>query len=84
MKIKYGDKVGMGCVQEQPYMFVQHPQATPAYIYISSSGMPVSTKFKFTATYVGMVVEQYGHVIECISLHVLHSLFVYFVSQCIH
>ena len=25
---KYGDKVGMGCVQKQPH--VQHPQATPA------------------------------------------------------
>ena len=33
--------------------------------YISSSGTPVGTKF--TATYVGMVVEQSGHDMECIS-----------------
>ena len=32
---KYWDKVGMGCVQEQPQLYVQHPQATPAHMHCS-------------------------------------------------
>ena len=56
-------------------LFNNHP-------YTSSSGTPVGTKF--TATYVGMVVETYGHVMEYISLCAWHVLFLYFVSQCIN
>ena len=52
-------------------------------IYVSSSGTPVGTKF--TAIYVGMVVVQCGHVMECIICMCAWTfLLVYFVSQCIH
>ena len=56
-------------------LFNNHP-------YISSSKF--SANWRATATYVGIVVELCGHVMECISLCAWHFLFFYYVSQCIH
>ena len=75
--------------QEMPHMgYALHTCNTAMHIiqqpslHIHSSGTPVGTKF--TATYVGMVVEYCGHVMEYISLCAWHILFLFFVSKCIH
>ena len=48
----------------------------------SLSSSKFSANWRATATYVGMDVEECGHVIECILLCAWHFLFLlYFVSQ---
>ena len=55
-------------------LFNNHP-------YVSSSGTPVGTKF--TATYVGMVVEYCGHVME-VHITVCMALLICVLCQPVH